>query len=222
MRRPVIKRRPKRRRAGGLQGVECCFRKVSVPLAIHMSWVNTSPLVKTYTLEEFWALPDPPNRLKAELIAGVIYLSPGSSPAHDDIVSRLVRPLVTDPSPRGKFYFPRAAIWVPDNTHLEPDLFYVSAETEAKVDREQRPTADLVIEVTSPGSAIYDRNTKADTYAKLGVKELWLVDEDEENVEVRTLANKRFAPGKAFAKGELLNSLVLPDLTIAVTRIFED
>jgi Uma2 family endonuclease len=143
-----------------------------------MSWVNTSPLVKTYTLEEFWALPDP---LKAELIAGVIYLTPGSSPPHDDIVSRLVRQMVTDPS-----------------------------------------LADLVIEVISPGSAIYDRNTKADTYAQLGVKELWLVDETGENIEVRTLAKGKFARGKMFAKGDRLNSLVLPGLTFEVSRIFGD
>lgn len=35
--------------------------------------INTSPLVKTYTLEEFWQLPDPPEEL--ELIAGVLYMS---------------------------------------------------------------------------------------------------------------------------------------------------
>jgi len=191
-------------------------------LSVTMSWVTTSPLVKTYTLEEFWALSDPPNRLKAELIAGVIYLSPGSSPAHDDIVSRLVRQLMTDPSLRGQLYFPRAAIWVPDSTHLEPDLFYVSAETEAQMVPGRRTTADLVIEVISPGSAIYDRNTKADTYAKLGVKELWLVDEVAENVEVRTLVKGKFAPGKVFAKGDSVNSLVLPELTVEVSRIFGD
>src|SRR5438552_13455518 len=105
---------------------------------------------------------------------------------------------------------------------FEPDLFYLSAETEAQLDPERRTTADLVIEVISPGSAIYDRNTKADTYAALGVKELWLVDEVEENVELRTLAEERFAPGKVFAKGELLNSLILPSLTIDVARIFQD
>ena len=37
--------------------------------------VNTSPLVKTYTLEEFWELPEPPDRSKLELIAGVLYLT---------------------------------------------------------------------------------------------------------------------------------------------------
>jgi hypothetical protein len=48
------------------------------------------------------------------------------------------------------------------------------------------------------------------------------VDEVEENVELRTLADERFAPGKVFAKGELLNSIVLPNITIQITRIFED
>jgi hypothetical protein len=33
-----------------------------------MAWVNTSPLVKTYTLEEFWALPDSPDHSKLELL----------------------------------------------------------------------------------------------------------------------------------------------------------
>ena len=41
-----------------------------------MAWVNTSPLVKTFTLEEFWKLPEPPDRSKVELIAGVLYITP--------------------------------------------------------------------------------------------------------------------------------------------------
>lgn len=40
-----------------------------------MAWVNTSPLVKTYTLEEFWELPEPPDHSKLELIAGVLYMT---------------------------------------------------------------------------------------------------------------------------------------------------
>ncbi len=190
-----------------------------------MALINTSPLVKTYTLEEFWELPDPPDRAKLELIAGVLYMTPPPGYAHDNAVSRLNR-LISEymitSGDKGTLYLPRAAIWTSARTYLEPDLFYLSAETKAELDPERRSTADLVIEVISPGSAIYDRNTKADTYAALGVKELWLVDEVEENVELRTLADERFAPGRVFAKGELLNSLVLPNITIEVTRIFED
>jgi len=190
-----------------------------------MAWVNTSPLVKTYTLDEFWALPDPPDHSKLELIAGVLYMSPPPEYTHDNIVKRLNRLIILELARllnKGSVYAPRAAIWTSDRTYLEPDLFYLSAETEARLDPKRRTTADLVIEVISPGSAIYDRNTKADTYAALGVKELWLVDETKEIVEVRTLQGHRYGEGELFAKGDQLTSNVVAGMTIAVTKIFED
>ena len=190
-----------------------------------MTWVNTSPLVKTYTLEEFWALPDPPDHSKLELIAGVLYMTPPPGHTHDSSVARLIRLITTELirlHDYGTLYAPRAAIWTSDRTYLEPDLFYISKETGARLDPERRTTADLVIEVISPGSAIYDRNTKADTYAALGVKELWLVDETAETVEVRTLKGDRYAEGQMFAKGENLSCAVIPGLTIEVARLFQD
>jgi Uma2 family endonuclease len=190
-----------------------------------MAWVNTSPLVKTYTLEEFWALPDPPDHSKLELIAGVLYMSPPPEYTHDNVVRRLIRLLTLELARlgnKGNLYAPRAAIWTSQRTYLEPDLFFVSAETEARLDPEHRTTADLVIEVISPGSAIYDRNTKADTYAALGVKELWLVDEIKETVEVRRLSGDRYGDGDLFAKGDQLKSNMIPAMTVAVTNIFED
>jgi Uma2 family endonuclease len=78
------------------------------------------------------------------------------------------------------------------------------------------------VEVISPESAIYDRNTKADTYAALGVKELWLIDEVEETVEVRVIVGERYGVGAVFEKGEKLRSVVLPELAFDVTRIFAD
>jgi Uma2 family endonuclease len=190
-----------------------------------MAWVNTSPLVKTYTLEEFWQLPDPPDRSKVELIAGVLYLTPPAEYTHDNVVSGLIRLLTLELARlgnKGSLYVPRAAIWFSKNTHLEPDLFYLSAETETRLNPEHRTTADLVIEVISPGSAIYDRNTKADTYAALGVKELWLVDEIGESIEVRILRGDRYGDGQVFARGAQLTSIVIQGLMIAVTDVFQD
>jgi Uma2 family endonuclease len=145
--------------------------------------VSTSPLVKTYTLEEFWELPQLPGHDKLELIAGVLYITSPPGYLHSNIVSRLVRLLVdfqTNTDDKGMIYVPRAGIVREPNTWIEPDLFYVAAETEARLDPkypQYMSTTDLVIEVISPSSAIYDRNTKSDTYAALGVKELWLVEE---------------------------------------------
>jgi Uma2 family endonuclease len=190
-----------------------------------MAWVNTSPLVKTYSLEEFWQLPDPPDRSKLELIAGVLYMSPPPEYKHDNIVKRLIRLLTLELARignKGGLYAPRAAIWTSDRTYLEPDLFYLSAETEASLDPKHCTTADLVIEVISPGSAIYDRNTKADTYAALGVKELWLVDETGESIEVRILRGDRYGEGQVFAGGDQLTSVVIHGLMLEVTSIFQD
>jgi Uma2 family endonuclease len=189
--------------------------------------INTSPLVKTYTLEEFWELPDPPDRLKLELIAGIIYVSPPPDYIHEDVVARLNQLLgmhLTETEDKGSLYVPRAAIWSDSQTHLEPDLFYVSAELAARLKPNRRETADLVIEVVLPESAIYDRNTKAETYAALGVRELWLIDETAETVEVRrqTGGGGVFDEGRTFGRGESVESDVFPTFRLAVEQVFAD
>lgn len=187
--------------------------------------INTSPLIKTYTLEEFWALPDPPDRSKLELIAGVIYMTPPPEYTHDNVVTKLIRLLtmhLVATNNNGKLYVPRAAIWTSSRTYLEPDFFYISAELEARLDPEHRTTADLVIEVISPGSAIYDRNTKADTYGALGVRELWLIDETAQTLEVRRQIGNGFDEGQIFARDEKVTSNVLPKINLSVNQLFTD
>ena len=190
-----------------------------------MSSLNTSPLVKTYTLEEFWRLPDRPDSLKLELIAGVLYMTPPPEHAQDDIISRLLV-LLTDhlkvTGDKGKLRVPRAAIWTSPNTHLEPDLFYASAELEARLDPAHRDTADLVVEVISSGSAVYDRNTKADTYGALAVRELWLVDQAAESVEVRYQQGDGFGKIRVFGESDKIASEVFPDINLPISKIFED
>ena len=105
---------------------------------------------------------------------------------------------------------------------MEPDLFYVSSETEARLAPNHRTTADLVVEVISPGSAIYDRNTKADTYAALGVKELWLVDESQKLMEIRVLDGDRYGTPAILEEGNEGSSSVLAGLHFMCDAIFGD
>ena len=150
-------------------------------------------------------------------------MSPPPDYTHDNTVSRAYDELSAhkrEKGIRGTFYVPRAAIWTGPNTYLEPDLFYVSAELEAQLDPAHRTTADLVIEVISPGSAIYDRNTKADTYGALGVRELWLIDEQSQTAEVRQQTDNGFGPGAVYHKGQHTVSAIFPDLNQLVGRIF--
>ena len=193
-----------------------------------MAWVSTSPLIKTYTLEEFWELPEPSDHSKLELIAGVLYMSPPPTQMHSASVSRLSR-LLTEyqikTGDKGSIYYPRAGIVRGPNSWLEPDLFYIAAETHAQRDPkypQYLSTADLVIEVISAGTAIYDRNTKADTYAALGVRELWLIDEAAGIIEVRILKGDQFDQSIVLERNDYLRSTVLSGLEIKVGSVFGD
>jgi len=115
--------------------------------------ITTSPLVKTYTLQEFWDLPDPADHSKLELIKGVLYMTPPPDFPHNEAAANLDEQLRTEVKRcgyTGKVYVPRAAIWVNDDTHLEPDLMYISAELKARMKPRHWERADIVVEILSP------------------------------------------------------------------------
>src|SRR6266566_8676370 len=104
-------------------------------------------------------------------------------------------------------FAPRAALWIDEDTYLEPDLMYVSDELKAQMTPGRRTRADIVVEIISPSNAEYDRKTKSDTYQAMGVREMWLVDTEKHRVEVRS-----FEAGKTavYEVTDVLRSEVLP------------
>src|SRR2546425_10613357 len=79
--------------------------------------ITTSPLVKTYSLQEFWDLPEPQDHSKLELIKGVLYMTPPPDFPHNEASSdldELLRAEIKRCGYRGKVYVPRTAIWLDD------------------------------------------------------------------------------------------------------------
>lgn len=187
-----------------------------------------SPLLRRYTLEEFWALPEPNDRSHHELIGGYLFMVPPPEPLHDDIDARLnkslVRFLITTDS-KGEVHHPQAAIYkeAAGGTYLEPDMMYVSDELRAKMGR-KRTSADIVFEYSSKSTAVYDRTTKADTYLALGVREPWLVDSDSVTIEVRYAKMHKGRPAWEtwiFSSGDVAESRVLPGWKVSVDELFQ-
>ena len=182
--------------------------------------ITTSPLVRTYTLQEFWDLPEPADHSKLELIKGVLYMTPPPDYPHNYAASNLIENLIQELKRcgySGKLFVPRAAIWVNDDTYLEPDLMYLSAELQAQMNPRHWTKADIVVEVVSPSNAVYDRRTKSDTYRAMGVRELWLIDPVEKEVEVRSFDSGKSVVCKA---GDLLRSEILSKVEIHVSALF--
>ncbi len=182
--------------------------------------ITTSPLVKTYTLQEFWDLPEPSDHTKLELIKGVLYMTPPPDYLHNQAGANLLEQLgaaLKKCGYHGQLFMPRTAVWVDDNTYLEPDLLYMSDELKAEMDPRHWTRADIVIEILSPSTALYDRRTKSDTYRAMGVREMWLIDTDEKEIEVRSFEADNTAIYKI---PEILRSEVLPKIEISVSAVF--
>ncbi|MEK6333470.1 MAG: Uma2 family endonuclease [Acidobacteriota bacterium] len=187
-----------------------------------------SSLAHSYSLQEFWALPDPGNRWSYELIGGQLFMAPPPDAPHDDIDARLNKWLarfLIENEISGDIHHPQAAIYrdVAAGTYLEPDMMYVSLELKAQMGQ-KRSSADIVFEYVSGSNAIYDRTTKADTYLALGVRELWLIDPATVTIEVRYAVDYKGRPaweGWRYSKGDTAASRVLEGWRVSVDELFE-
>ena len=115
---------------------------------------------------------------------------------------------------------PRAAVWRRRATWLEPDLFLVTAARLRATDPGRLPTADLVVEVSSAGSATYDRTAKADTYAAFGVRELWLVGLEQQTIEQRVLDGPTWRVAGVHSGAAPFEAEIFAGLTVVPAHVF--
>lgn len=190
--------------------------------------INFSPLTRRYTLEEFWALPDPGDRAYYELIGGFLFMVPPPNPPHGSVASRMNRSLIVflhTNNIDGEVHHPKEAIWLraEGSTYLEPDMMYVSKELGQKLG-DKRSSADIVFEYLSRSTKIYDLTIKADTYLALGVRELWLVDPWNKIIDVRFASKKgEMLVWKSikYSNGHVAKSRVLEGFEVSVDELFE-
>ena len=190
--------------------------------------VSFSPLLRRYTLEEFWALPEPEDRSHYELIGGYLFMVPPPDPPHGSIDARLNKALIKfllRHEIEGDVHHPREPVYrrAEGATYLEPDMMYVSSELRSRMG-DKRTSADIVFEYISKSNAIYDRTTKADTYLALGVRELWLVDPEAVTIEVRYATLRGDEPAwesARYSTGDEAKSRVLDGWQVSVDELFE-
>lgn len=194
-----------------------------------------SPLVKSYTLDEFERLPDAHDGAKLELIAGVLYVTPPLNHKQKETIGTLRKLLeqnYRENNLTGKNYGEKTRIKTGlRHTSLEPDIMLEGKDIEwifytplwaldEKEIASNEPNTTLVIENVTVFSETYIRNTKKDTYAALKVRELWLVDETLKTVEVFNLAGERYDEGRALHNEQKIVSQVLPFVSFTAAEVF--
>lgn len=139
-----------------------------------------------YSAAEVRGLPEDGNRY--EVVRGQLLVTPAPRPLHQEIVGRLYVALgaYLRAEPVGHPVLAPADIsWAPD-TLVQPDVFVVPLDQARTLDWSRMKDLLLVAEVLSPATSRADRFTKRIEYQRQGVALYWIVDPDEQRVEIWT------------------------------------
>jgi len=139
-----------------------------------------------WTAEMVRQLPDDGNRY--EVVHGELLVTPAPRFDHQLLVSRLAVAIAKylEEEPVGIMLTSPADISWGRDVLVQPDVFVVPHDEAKNRDWSRIRTLLLVVEVLSPSTVRADRFTKRHRYQEAGVPLYWIVDGDEQRVEVWT------------------------------------
>lgn len=179
---------------------------------------------KTYAdyIETSEAHPD----MRVELVDGELIMSPAPRPLHQIVSYRLSQLLgkYVDENQLGQLLYAPVGVRLAQDVLVQPDLLFIRQERVADLigDDNVNGAPDLVVEILSPSTAHYDRHAKLLTYARHGVPEYWIVDTDNQVVEVYMLENGRYLVAAILFPTEKINVGCFADAAFPVHTIFTD
>jgi Uma2 family endonuclease len=140
-----------------------------------------------YTFEDYLSIPED-RAHRYEIIDGELFVTPTPVLRHQQVVmnlSRIFAPLALEHG-LGELYSSPVTVRLRDDRVTEPDIAFVRADRFGILDPEKGilGAPDLVVEVLSPSNREYDRTLKRKRYMASGVAELWILDADEDTLEV--------------------------------------
>jgi Uma2 family endonuclease len=204
---------------------------LTIPVPVHIPQMNRPvanepiwPSPGQWTYEDYLRLPDDGKRY--EIIEGVLYVSSAPNYDHQFTVSKLLMQIgsFVERKELGVVLTALFEVHLPKIAQpVQPDVLFIAKERQPQSgDKFFKGAPDLVIEVISPSSVRTDRHIKLSAYERAGVREYWVVDPRSSFIEVYTLLSEtqEFSLHGQFGPGEMLQSVVLPELVLAVDSLF--
>jgi Uma2 family endonuclease len=169
-----------------------------------------------YRREDYAQLPDEP---RCELIFGRFHVRPSPSVLHQIVVGLLFEILNRFADAMGGLaLLSPLDVILADHSVVQPDLVYISAERRTIVQDRIEGVPDFLIEIFSPGTARRDRGEKLALYLASGVREYWIVDPIERQIEFLTERDGRFSV--ALPVGAEYRSEVLPEVRLNLATLW--
>ena len=134
-----------------------------------------------------------PERTLAELIDGIIYMSPSPIRRHQQIIGKLFSDMYQFAMKKniGEVYVSPFDVYFDEHANaVQPDIIFVAKENAGIVKDHIHGVPDLLIELLSPGNKSHDTVRKKNLYEKFGVKEYWIIDPETKESIGYTLEGK--------------------------------
>lgn len=156
---------------------------------------------------------------RVELIRGEIVEMAAIGAKHAACVNRLVNLLIQILGKR-MILAPQNPVVLSDNSEPQPDIALLQPREDFySLAHPQPKDIFLVIEVAD-STVKYDREVKVSLYAEEGVMEVWLIDINEEWVEVfREPVKDGYKSVRKLSRGESLSIQAFADVSISVDEI---
>jgi len=174
-----------------------------------------------WTYEDYAALPD--DGIRYEIVNGVLVMTPAHSPEHQDIVGEFYAALRTHIklAGLGRVFMGPIDVDLGPKNMFQPDVVVILNEHLDRVQAKKIVGApDLVVEVASPSTAVIDRISKYENYARAGIAEYWIVKPERQTVEVFVLEDGEYRSLGVFSGQAALPSQVIPELPVRVEQFF--
>jgi Uma2 family endonuclease len=128
-------------------------------------------------MEAYQSLPE---GTLAELIEGILYMSPAPTPYHQRTLANIFRQIDAYVLKEniGELFISPIDVYLDEVSNVvQPDILFLEHNGRTEVSRNGiHGTPTLIVEILSPGNSNHDIVIKKLLYERFGVKEYWIVE----------------------------------------------
>jgi Uma2 family endonuclease len=192
-------------------------------IVVRVRRIDPMAAPKLVTIDDYFRTPETVN--PAELAFGVLRVADAPTPRHQSAVAQLFLALREHVRARrlGQVWLSPLDVVLDEQKALivQPDLMYISNEREWIVEDRVRGAPDLIVEVLSPNPRIGRTDEHVQWFAQYGVRECWLVYQDQKRLGVVTFEDRRVVERRLVSYRETISSRLFPEWSLSLADILE-
>jgi len=171
-----------------------------------------------------------------ELIDGVVYMMPSPGFSHQNMIGKLYllfHDYFAEDSSCAPYLSPfdvdlirqpikeEREVTEDDINVVQPDLLVI-CDPEKDINEKDRykGTPELVVEILSPSTRSKDTAKKTDLYMESGIKEFWMIDPDNECIQVYRFKEYEIDIQRSFMGTNSAESVLYPGLKVDLEALF--